>query len=135
MAVKLTPMEYWVMSNPKAILTHSLVGMIAHPYTRRKGISLAVWSARNVAYPMAVASTKVAATASRAAAPYVARASGALAAGYGLGMVFGTGLSNAFFGDEGRAAALDLYSSPIDGFWKKGIIQGPDNLRTVLQSL
>jgi len=134
MAVRLTPLEYWIMSNPKQVLTHTLVGLIAHPITRRKGIKLASWSARNVAYPMAVTSTKIAASATRAAAPYVARASGALAAGYGLGMVFGTGLSNAFFGDEGREAALDLYSSPIDGFWKKGIVQGPDNIRRILSS-
>ena len=37
-------------------------------------------------------------------------------------MVFGVGLSNAFFGDEGRELALELYSSPIEGFYKKGIL-------------
>ncbi|AXH79598.1 MAG: hypothetical protein [Circular genetic element sp.] len=135
MSIRLTPIQYWIMSNPKSVLTHSLVGLIAHPKTRRKGITLATWSARNVAYPMAVASTKVAANATRAAAPFIARASVTLASGYGLGVVFGVGLSNAFFGDEGREAALDLYSSPYHGFWKKGIIQGPDNLRTVIESL
>lgn len=134
MSVRLTPLEYWIMSNPKQVLTHTLVGLIAHPKTRRKGITLASWSARNVAYPMAVASTKVAASATRAAAPYVARASATLATGYGLGVVFGVGLSNAFFGDEGRELALELYSSPIEGFYKKGILGAPDNVRRILSS-
>ncbi len=135
MSVRLTPLEYWIMSNPKQVLTHTLVGLIAHPKTRRKGITLASWSARNVAYPMAVASTKVAASAARASAPYVARASATIASGYGLGVVFGVGLSNAFFGDEGREAALELYSSPYQGFWKKAIVGAPGNIRTIMSSM
>jgi hypothetical protein len=128
------PLEYWILSHSKEIATHTTVGLIAHPTTRKRGITLASWGLRNVAFPMFSAGATVTGNIARGAAPYLARASGMALSGYALGAVFGVGLSNHFFGDEGREAAIELYSDPIQGFWKKGILGLPGNVDTIISS-
>ncbi|AXH78588.1 MAG: hypothetical protein [Circular genetic element sp.] len=128
------PLEYWVLSHSKEIATHTTVGLIAHPTTRKHGIKLGLWGMKNIAFPLASAGATVTANIARGAAPYLARASGVAVSGYALGTVFGVGLSSHFFGHEGREAAIDLYSSPIDGFWQKAILGLPANVDTILSS-
>ncbi len=125
------PLEYWLLSHWKEIATHTTVGLIAHPATRKRGISLAQWGIRNVGFPLASAGATVTFNVARGVAPHLARATGVVVAGYALGAVFGVGLSNYFFGDEGREAAIELYSSPIEGFWKKAILGAPENIDTI----
>ncbi len=128
------PLEYWILSHSKEIATHTTVGLIAHPTTRKKGITLAAWGIQKIGFPLASAGATVTANIMRGAAPYVARASGMAVSGYALGAVFGVGLSNYFFGDEGREAAIELYSDPYEGFWKKGILDLPSNVDTIISS-
>ena len=55
---------------------------------------------------------------------------GAVAAGYAIGSVVGTGISYLAFGEEGASAATDLYMNPGD-FWNKGIMGAGDNISTI----
>lgn len=101
--------------------------MVVHPSTRKHGVKLAIWTATNVGRPILVGHLTAAGNIARAASPFVA----AGVAGYALGAVFGVGLSNAFFGESGRVAAIDLYSSPTK-FWDKAIMGAGENVDTII---
>ena len=104
---------------------------MVHPRTRKQGITLAMWGAKNVGMPLARSTATISANFARAASPHVARASGLALSGYALGTVFGVGLSNHFFGDKGREDAIELYSDPRK-FWKEGIVGAPGNIRKII---
>jgi hypothetical protein len=64
------------------------------------------------------------------ASGYAAQGIAIVAAGYSIGAVIGTGISQAVWGDEGARAALDLYSSPSK-FIDKGLFSIGKNATTI----
>jgi len=109
LAAQNAPKFYWM----------STAAAIAHPYTRKTGLSMASFGIRASAN-MAVASTRAllgttiraggTTTLGGAAATYA----GALTAGYVIGSLVGTGVSYAVFGEEGATDALEFYTGRGD---------------------
>lgn len=109
LAAQNAPKFYWMAT----------AGAIAHPATRKAGLSMASFGIRASAN-MAIGSTRAllgttlraggTATLGSAAATYA----GALTAGYVLGATVGTGVSYAVWGDDGASHALDFYTGQGD---------------------
>ncbi len=55
----------------------------------------------------------------------------AVAAGYTIGAVIGTGIAQVAFGDEGASKALDLYLPGGAGFVEEGLLSIPSNAWTI----
>lgn len=64
------------------------------------------------------------------ASGYAVQGIAIVAAGYTIGAVIGTGISQAVWGDKGAKAALELYSSP-SSFIEKGLFDIGKNATTI----
>lgn len=109
LAAQNAPKFYWM----------GTAAALAHPATRKTGLTMASFGIRASAN-MAAASTRAllgttiraggTTTLGGAAATYA----GALTAGYVLGAVVGTGVSYHIWGDEGADHAIDFYTGQGD---------------------
>ncbi len=102
------PEYYWLVT----------AGAIAHPYTRRKGLQMASFGVRATARMTfaslrALSGTTLVRGGSMTLGGGVARATGAVAAGYLLGAVVGTVIARQFWGVEGAHDAFALYTGQV----------------------
>ena len=98
------PKAYWMAT----------AAALAHPKTRSAGVKLASFGARatlNVA--KGTAGAILGTPLVRGGTTTVGGLAGAGAAGVGIGMVVGTGIAYAGWGDQGASRAIDVYTGQV----------------------
>lgn len=94
-----------------------LAAAVAHPSTRRAGVTASVWAGRHLVAPAVYHSGMAAAVPAKnilyLIGPYAARATGAVAVGALIGSTVGMGVSRAVWGKSGQQHAVDLYTGKV----------------------